>query len=110
MLALRTFGAVYVSEPDGSPKGGSAAQKRLLALLAALASAGEPGLSRDRILALLWADSDPERARHALTQTLYHARKALGCDDLFLINGGDISLNRARIRADVDDFETNIRA
>lgn len=110
MLVLRTFGAVYVFEADGPPKGGSAAQKRLLALLAVLASAGEAGLSRDRILALLWADSDPERARHALTQTLYHARKALACDDLFLINGGDIRLNRDRMRADVDEFETRIRA
>lgn len=110
MLALRTFGAVYVSEADGSPKGGSAAQKRLLALLTVLAAAGEAAVSRDRILALLWADSDPERARHALTQTLYHARKALGCDDLFLINGGDIRLNRERLRADVDEFETKFRA
>ena len=110
MLALRSFGAVYVFEADGPPLGGSAAQKRLLALLAILGSAGEAGLSRDRILALLWADSDPERARHALTQTLYHARKALACDDLFLINGGDIRLNRDRLRADVDEFETRVHA
>lgn len=110
MLALRTFGAVYVSGADGVPKGGPAAQKRLLALLAILSTAGDSGVSRDRLLALLWPESEPERARHALTQTLYHARRALECDDLFVIAGGDIRINRQRLNADVDIFETRLRA
>lgn len=110
MLALRTFGAVYVSGADGVPKGGPAAQKRLLALLAVLAAAGESGMSRDRLLALLWPESEPERARHALTQTLYHARRALDCDDLFVITGSDIRINRQRLTADVDLLEMRCRA
>ncbi|MGH2901761.1 MAG: AfsR/SARP family transcriptional regulator, partial [Solirubrobacteraceae bacterium] len=110
MLTLRTFGAVYVSGADGAPMGGPAAQKRLLALLAVLAAVGDAGMSRDRLVALLWPESEPERARHALTQTLYHARRALDCDDLFVLSGGDIRLNRSRLASDVDQFDARIRA
>jgi TolB-like protein/DNA-binding SARP family transcriptional activator/Tfp pilus assembly protein PilF len=34
--------------------------------------------SRDAVLALFWGDREPERARHALSQTLYSIRQTLG--------------------------------
>ncbi|HEU4563175.1 MAG TPA: BTAD domain-containing putative transcriptional regulator, partial [Gemmatimonadaceae bacterium] len=100
---------MYVGGESGTPMGGAAAQRRLLALLAVLAVAGEAGLSREKLLALLWPETEPEKARHALTQSLYHARRALRCDDLF-VAGGDIRLNRERIDSDVQEFERALAA
>lgn len=48
------------------------------AVLAYLAAEREA--SREHLCLLLWPDSSPERARHALSQTLYELRKELGSD------------------------------
>lgn len=104
MLRLKTFGAVLV-ERDGQPLGGVAGQRRVLALLALLAVARDKGLSRDRMLALLWPEGESERSRQALTQALYHARRALNESELLLASG-DVRLNPSVITTDVGEFET----
>ncbi len=104
MLRLQTLGSVFVVGETGEPLGGAAAQRRTLALLAALAVAGDGGLSRDKILGLLWPEAEPERARHSLTQALYAARRALDADDLFMVNAV-VRLNRRRISCDVTELE-----
>lgn len=101
---------MYAAGADGVPLGGAAAQRRLLALLTILAAAGKAGASRDRILALLWPEGDPDRSRHALTQSLYHARRNLGADDLIIAAGGDLRLNPERITSDLDELEEGARA
>ncbi len=103
-MRLRTLGGVYVASAEGEPITGAATQRRLLALLAVLAVAGERGYSREKLIALLWPEAGEERARHSLTQALYGARRALGVDDLF-IAGGDIRLNRERLQSDVQELE-----
>ncbi len=108
MLWLRTLGAVHLIGDHGKPLEGAASQRRLLALLSTLAVAGEAGLTRERLLKLLWPAGDTERARHALTQSLYHARRVLNCDDLFLLSG-DIRLNLARISCDVHEIDLALR-
>ena len=50
---------------------GAATQRRKLALLVLLASAGERGVSRERLLTYLWPESDSARARKSLAQLLY---------------------------------------
>jgi DNA-binding SARP family transcriptional activator len=100
---------VYVAGPDGAPLGGAAGQRRLLALLAALAVAGDAGLSREKLIGLLWPDAEEERARHSLTQTLYATRRAVGADDLF-VSAGDIRLNRERITTDLQELDEAIEA
>src|SRR5574341_200438 len=57
MLYLRTFGGLSV-ETDGAPATGAARQRKTLAVLALLAAAGRRGMSRDKLLAYLWPDSD----------------------------------------------------
>src|SRR5690349_12889656 len=109
MLTLRTFGAVYLAGDDGAPLGGAAGQRRLLALLTLVAAAGPSGVSRDRLLSLLWPEADAERARGALAQSLYHARKSLGVDDLF-IAGADVRLNRDKLDADLVAFADAVAA
>lgn len=93
----------------GEPLGGAAAQRRTLALLAVLAASGEGGMTRDKLVALLWPESDPERARHALTQALYAARRALGADDLFVV-GNDVRLNGAVATSDVQQLDVALAA
>lgn len=109
MLTLHTLGGLHVARDDEAPLGGAAAQRRLLALLAILAVAGERGLSRDKILALLWPEGDPEKTRHSLTQSLYHARRALGHDDLF-VGTTEIRINPDRLTSDLHEFERAVAA
>ena len=50
-------------------------------------------------------EADSEHGRHSLTQALYSARRALRCDDLFVVNA-DVRLADARITSDVRDLES----
>ncbi|HEV8216919.1 MAG TPA: BTAD domain-containing putative transcriptional regulator [Gemmatimonadaceae bacterium] len=102
-LRLHTFGRVHLTR-NGEVLSGAAGQRRLLAILSILAAAGERGVTRDKLLSLLWADGDPEKSRHALTQSLYHIRKVLGVDRLFL-GTADVRLDFNEITADVLDFQ-----
>lgn len=104
VLTLRTLGGVYVADDQGQPLTGAASQRRLLALLVVLALAGERGLSRDKLIALLWPEAGEERARHSLTQALYAARRALNAEDLFE-GRGDLRLNGERLQSDVRALE-----
>jgi DNA-binding SARP family transcriptional activator len=100
---------VYLAFDDGSPLGGAASQKRALALLAILAASGESGLSREKLVALLWPDASEERARHSLTQLVYAARRAVDVDDLFLPDN-DVRLNPARVTSDVRELDEALAA
>src|SRR3989442_215550 len=87
----------------------AAQQKRPLGLLAILGLAGGQGLSRDRIEAYLWPESSGARAQHALDQTVYAIRQALG-SDLILSTARELRLNPDLVRVDVWEFEQAIRA
>src|SRR5256712_12737600 len=87
----------------------AAQQKRPLGLLAILGLGGTPGLSRDRIEAYLWPESSGARAQHALDQTVYAIRQALG-SDLILSTARELRLNPDLVRVDVWEFEQAIRA
>ena len=110
VLSLRTLGAVYLALDDGSPLGGAASQKRALALLTIVAASGESGLSRDKLVALLWPETSDERARHSLTQLMYAARRAVNVDDLFVADGGDVRLNSERITSDLRSMDEALAA
>src|SRR6188472_3438789 len=70
MLRLNTFGGLTLTRGTEDLTG-AATQRRRLALLVLLAVAGPVGMSRDKLLAYLWPESDVERARHVLNQLLY---------------------------------------
>lgn len=108
MLRLLVLGgATVVDESTGGAP--VATPRQTVGLVAALSLAGSAGLSRDKLVALFWPDAESERARHALTQAMYAARRTLGCDDLFIV-GADVRLNDARITSDVADFERALAA
>jgi DNA-binding SARP family transcriptional activator/tetratricopeptide (TPR) repeat protein len=104
VLRLHTFGSVHVSDGSGQPLSGAATQRRLLALLSVLAASGDAGLSRDKLVGLLWPDVDPDRARHSLTQSLYSARRALREDGLFDVTTASVRLDAAHVTSDVSEF------
>ena len=103
MLRLRTFGGISLASGT-APLTGAATQRRRLALLALLAVAGERGLSRDKLVAYLWPESDAERARHVLNQLVYAQRKHFGNQHLFT-GQKTLRLNPDVIWTDVGAFE-----
>ncbi|MGD2071359.1 MAG: BTAD domain-containing putative transcriptional regulator, partial [Gemmatimonadota bacterium] len=82
MIELRTLGAVDVTEPsDDADPAAVRSRPKALALLVYLALASRDGpVRRDVLLGLLWPELSQERARRALSQTLYTLRSALGAD------------------------------
>jgi DNA-binding SARP family transcriptional activator len=108
MLILELLGTLSLrNETHPVPVGSQ--QKRPLGLLAILGLGGKPGVSRDRVEAYLWPESSGARAQHALDQTVYAIRHALG-SDVILSTGRELRLNPDLVRVDVWEFEEAIRA
>src|SRR5690348_4619245 len=103
MLRLRALGTLTL-ERDGKPLAGVADQRKRLAILAVLALSGDRAVSRDRLQALFWPESDAERARRALNTALYSLRRELGAAELTTGNT-QLRLNSAVVESDVAQFE-----
>ena len=108
MLRLRTFGGLSIErsaeEGGGSPTSTATAARRRLAFLAVLAASGPRGMPRDKLLALFWPESDTDKARHALDQTLYSLKRDLGAESL--VSGREeLAINPAAMTSDVEDFK-----
>jgi TolB-like protein/DNA-binding SARP family transcriptional activator/Tfp pilus assembly protein PilF len=103
LALLKLFGGASV-ETEAGPLQGPAAQRRRLAILARLALAGSQGLSRDKLIAFLWPESDTDKARHLLSDSIYRINQSLGGD--VLIAGGDqLRIDFDRLRCDALEFE-----
>ncbi len=102
MFRLSTLGGLVLQQ-DGQLHTGPAAQRRRLALLAIVGVAGRRGVSRDKLLSILWPDSDPEAARHSLYQALHAIRRSVGSDEVFL-GSTTLQLNSEVIGCDVAEF------
>lgn len=102
MVRLRVLGGFAL---EGEP--GTAApprpQRRGGAVLAALAVCGELGCTRDRIVALLWPESDDARSRHGLRDALHAIRRALG-PGVVSSDGQRLRLNPSGIDSDIHAF------
>ena len=107
MLRINALGGLTLLR-DGAPITGEAAQPRRLALLALLARAGARGLTRDKVLALLWPDTEEERARRTLSQALYALRQGIG-SDAAITGTGDLRLDPDVVTSDVAEFEAAVR-
>src|SRR5258705_13899511 len=103
MLRLRTFGGLSLDGDEG-PLTGAAGRRRSLALLALLAVSGDRGISRAKLIGRLWPESDEEKARNVLAQTLHALRRELGVDDL-VIGATELRLNPTAITSDLGEFE-----
>jgi len=104
---LRLLGRLALEDGPGLSEG-AVARRRSLALLAVLASAGDQGVPRDKVLLYLWPESDTRRARNSLHQTLYAIRRQLG-QDAVLAGIPNLQLNPAYFSCDLWEFESALR-
>lgn len=100
-LRLLLLGGARI-QLDGEPVTGRPAQRRRIAVLALLARSVRRTLTRERILAYLWADSSPDAARRLLSEAIYVLRRDLG-DAVISTVGDEITLS-SQVECDVDEF------
>ena len=103
---LRLFGSPSIEPDDGGgvPLSGRVAQRHRLALLALIAMAPGQRLSRDKLMATLWPESDSERGRNLLKVSSYVLRTELG-ETALLSEGDDLRLNAEVVRTDAVEFD-----
>ena len=106
MLRLRTFGGLKVENSAGDAN--LSMRPRQLALLAIVAAAGKTGIGREKAVGILWADSSPQSARHALSQTLYGLKRELAAD--VIPATPVLHLDSSKIESDVGQFREAIAA
>lgn len=105
MLSLRVFGGASIEGPEG-PLTGRAAQRHRLALLALLA-ASPRGMTRDKLVGYLWPEKDAERARHALSDSVYRIHRALG-EQTVVAAGDELRLDPESLPSDLAAFRESL--
>ncbi len=107
MLRLLTFGGLRVVREDGTATE-LANQRRRLAVLVVAAAAAPAGVSREKLLFLLWPDADSDKGRHALSQIVYNLRRELGTSPVDGI--ADLALIPEVMTADLTEFRAAVAA
>lgn len=102
-IKIVTLGALRCYR-DGEEIESLPAQRLRFGLLVHLAVERET--SRDAVMSLFWPERDTEKARHALSQTLYELRRVLG-DDWISVSGDTLRATSI-LEADVHDFTSAV--
>ncbi len=106
MIELRTLSALELTSAGNGAVGSVLAQPRRAALLCYLALATPRGFHRrDTLFSLFWPEYDAEQARHALRQSVYILRRALGAQAIVSRGDEELALAPEQIRCDVWEFE-----
>src|SRR5205823_6356498 len=100
MFRLRTLGELSITNDD-VPVHSLHGQRKALAFLSVLAES-PVGVSRDKMLALLWPESSADEARGSLKQLVFTIRRALGAESVRGVQ--DLQLNRSVVASDVEEF------
>ena len=103
MFTLKLLGSPSLEGDDGLVAG-RPVQRRRMALLAILALA-KAGCTRDQLIPLLWPDTEPDRARHLLTDSIHVVNEALGADAILASGDAEFRINAAVVDVDVYRFE-----
>lgn len=108
MKQLKLLGGASIDMGGGSAAvTGRAVQRRRIALLALLSIRARAGLSRDKLIAYLWPDSDSERGRHLLSDSVYRINQELGSDTILAV-GDELRLDCIAVGCDVLEFENAV--
>ena len=111
MIELRVLGEVDLCDGKREDLQSIVAQPKRLAILAYLCLAGRGGyVRRDILTAVFWPDSDQERARAALSQSLYVLRRSLGTDVLRGRGSEEVAADLGRIGCDAVAFRERIES
>ena len=108
MYHLRVLGGFTLTQRAGAAMS-ALPLRRAEAALAVLAACGERGCTRERLIALLWPESDEAHSRHSLRDVLNVLRRALG-EDVVLSAGEHLSLNPSVVTSDVIEFAQALTA
>src|SRR5215208_3174734 len=109
MIELRTLGALELTSADSRAVGSVLAQPRRTALLCYLALATPRGFHRrDTLFALFWPEDDAEQARHALRQSVYFLRRALGAKSIVSRGDEELALASDQVCCDVWTFDAAV--
>ena len=101
-LEISLLGNFSISAPGGS---GVDLQRKYKLVLAALALVGADGMSRERLIELLWPGQDEEKGRANLRQALTACRKYLGSYRACLESAGDtLTLDPDSTVVDTNEF------
>jgi hypothetical protein len=103
VFTLKLLGGASL-KGDHGPLTGRVAQRRTLALLAMLAMSRRAGVRREKLAAALWPESDGDRARHLLSDTVYVINRALEGEVVTAV-GDELRLRFERLACDARAFE-----
>ncbi len=105
-LSLKLLGRLDLEATGKTDVRSILSQPKRVALLVMLACASRRGLvRRDSLIGLLWPELDQDRGRHALRQSLYVLRKALGKDLVEARGDDEIGIRRDAVTCDAGEFE-----
>src|SRR6185503_9837632 len=90
-----------------TPVSGRATHRHPLALIAFLIVSAGRGVTRDKLIALLWPERDAESARNLLKVNVHELRKELG-DSAIRSIGDQLSADLSQLSCDVIDFHAAI--
>ena len=98
-------------EGPAGPLSGRAVQRHRLALLSILATcqARGRGSSREKLIAYLWPEADPERGRPLLSDSVYRINQAVGGEAIVAV-GEELRLVDSMVSSDVADFERAVES
>ena len=106
MFSLRLLGGASI-EGEGGALTGPVAQRHRMALAAMLALSRGKLISRDKLIACLWPESETKQARHRLSECVYVLRQALG-DEALLSEGDSLRLNPEVVGSDACEFRDRL--
>jgi len=109
MIELCTLGTLELTSAESRAVGSVLAQPRRAALLCYLALAIPRGFHRrDTLFALFWPEHDADQARHALRQSVYFLRHALGAKTIVSRGDEELALAPEQVRCDAWAFEAAV--
>ncbi|MEX2177765.1 MAG: BTAD domain-containing putative transcriptional regulator [Gemmatimonadaceae bacterium] len=102
MLRFKLLGTLVIERGDGTTV--AEVPRRAMAVLAVIAAASGRPVSRDTLLGYFWSESDAERARHRLSDSLSLLRSVVP-EGTILATRDTLRLNPERATTDVARFE-----
>ena len=105
MVRLLTFGGLALTDEAGRS---IHVPRHRLAILALLCVAGDRGVSRDKLLALLWPDASEDVARGRLDQMLHALRRTVGSASFS--SGPPLRIDPLNVDSDIARFDSAMAA
>lgn len=111
MLRIRLLGRPEIESRQDSAASDIVTKPKRMALLAYLVVAAPRGFHRrDTLLSLLWPEFEQQRARAALSRTLYELRQDLDDGTITTRGHDEVGIDREKVWCDVMAFEEAIAA